>query len=196
MRHQVEIPARSGRAFPVRQGERVRIIDIDGGQVADVFGVCQDDHDEFASADHTRVHVNRLFPATGEMFVTNKRRPIFLFEEDTSPGVHDMLVAACDSERYHQLGFRRTHPSCSENMRTAFGEVGLELASAPQCIAFFMNILVRRGGVLVWEPALSAPGDSVTLRAQRDCFVAVSACPQDIVPINRGGPSALAVEVF
>lgn len=169
---------------------------MDGGQVADVFGVCQDDVGEFASADHTRVHVNRLFPVPGEMFITNKRRPLFLFEEDTSPGVHDMLVAACDAERYRQLGFHGEHPSCSENMRSAFLEIGLELAVAPQCIAFFMNVLVLQGGTLAWEPAVSAAGDSVTLRAERDCFVAVSACPQDIVSINRDGPSSLGVEVF
>ena len=37
------------------------------------------------------------------------------------------------------------------------------------------------------EP-LSKAGDYVILRATMDCIVAMSACPQDILPINKGRP--------
>ena len=40
------------------------------------------------------------------------------------------------------------------------------------------------------------PGDSVTLRAEMDCFVVVSACPQDIVPINNQRPTPVAIELL
>ena len=34
------------------------------------------------------------------------------------------------------------------------------------------------------RPPVSTPGSYVSLRAELDCIVAFSACPQDIVPIN------------
>jgi uncharacterized protein YcgI (DUF1989 family) len=36
-------------------------------------------------------------------------------------------------------------------------------------------------------PPVSTPGSYVTLRAEMDCVVAFSACPQDIVSINGLG---------
>ena len=37
----------------------------------------------------------------------------------------------------------------------------------------------------LWRPALTKPGDSVTLRAEVDAIVVLSACPQDIVGDQR-----------
>jgi uncharacterized protein YcgI (DUF1989 family) len=47
-----------------------------------------------------------------------------------------------------------------------------------------MNIPVSNDGSLSFEPPLSKAGDYVVLRAEMDCIIAFSACPQDIVPIN------------
>jgi len=82
----VEVPAREGRAVCLDAGQRARIVDVEGGQVADVFAFCRDDVSEYHSAEHTRVHNSRLFPAVGEHFVTNWRRPILLFVEDETTG--------------------------------------------------------------------------------------------------------------
>lgn len=38
------------------------------------------------------------------------------------------------------------------------------------------------------DPAVSKPGDYVQIRACMDCVVVMSACPQDIVPINDLNP--------
>ena len=40
---------------------------------------------------------------------------------------------------------------------------------------------------------MSKPGDRLTLRAEIDCIVVLSACPQDMVPIN--GPDMRPVEL-
>src|SRR6266581_1726495 len=100
----IRIPAREGHGLRLRAGERVRVIDPEGGQVADVFAFYEGDLSEYHSAEHTRVFVSRLFPRVGEQFVTNRRRPILTFEADGSPGIHDMLCAACDASRYTGLG--------------------------------------------------------------------------------------------
>ena len=54
-----------------------------------------------------------------------------------------------------------------------------------------MNIPWQMDGGLSWEAPLSRPGDYVLLRAEMDCVVAMSACPQDLLPINgkTGNPT-------
>jgi uncharacterized protein YcgI (DUF1989 family) len=192
----IDVPAREGRGVRVAAGQRFRVIDIEGGQVADTFAFRADDVSEFHSAEHTRAVVSRLFPRVGESFVTNHRRPILTLVEDRSPGIHDMLCAACDPERYTGLGVSGWHASCQENLRRAMEELGVADVEVPQPINLFMNIPVREGGELGWEPAPTAAGDSVTLRAEMDCYVVVSACPQDIVPINGNNPTPVAIELL
>jgi len=192
----VDVPAREGRGVRVAAGQRFRVVDVEGGQVADTFAFRADDVGEYHSAEHTRAYVSRLFPRPGEPFVTNRRRPILWLESDDSPGVHDMLCAACDPERYTGLGVEGWHASCQENLRRAMAELGFDRVDVPQPINLFMNIPVRAGGELGWEPAPTRAGDSVTLRAETDCVVVVSACPQDIVPINNGNPTPIAIELL
>ena len=191
----IHVPAREGRGARIHAGDRVRVIDPEGGQVADVFAFCTDDPSEYHSAEHTRVHVSRLFPAVGEQFVTNRRRPILTLEADDSPGVHDMLCAACDPTRYRGLGVEDWHASCQENLLGVMRELGVDRVQVPQPINLFMNIPVGGEGELGWLPAPTKPGDSTTLRAELDCYVVVSACPQDLVQINAGAPGPIQLEI-
>lgn len=192
----IEIPAREGRAVRVPAGAAVRVTDVEGTQVADLFAFCADDPVELLSAQHTRAALDRLFPRVGEAFRTNRRRPILTLERDDSPGVHDMLIAACDPARYQGLGVTGWHASCEENLQRAVAGFGIEQPAAPQSVNLFMNIPVAPDGGLGWEPARSRAGDSVTLRAELDCIVAVSACPQDIVVINNNEPGPIRLELL
>lgn len=196
MGERIHIPAREGRAVRLDAGRSFRVIDVEGGQVADLFAFCADDLAEYASAEHTRPYVNRLFPLVGEEFVTNRRRPILRFEDDQSPGVHDMLCAACDPTRFAGLGVEGWHASCQENLQAAMAELGVERVEVPQPINLFMNIPVAPDNSIGWEPANTKAGDAVTLRTILDCYVAVSACPQDIVPINGNNPTAIEIELL
>src|ERR671936_2434519 len=149
----LQIPAREGRAVRVDAGRRFRVIDVEGGQVADTWAFDADDPDEFHSAQHTRVHVNALFPRPGEQFVTNLRRPILLLEEDATPGIHDMLCAACDPARYEGLGVEGWHASCQENLQRAMAALGHERIEIPQPINLFMNIPVGTDSTIGFEPS-------------------------------------------
>jgi uncharacterized protein len=192
----VVVPPREGRAVRVEAGRRFRVVDLEGHQCGDLFAFVADDVREYASAEHTRVHVDRLFPQPGEHFVTNRRRPILAFEADDSPGVHDMLIAACDPPRYEGLGVDGHHASCQENLRDAMAALGHDDVEVPQPINLFTNIGLGPDRELLWRPALTLPGDSVTLRAEVDCIVVLSACPQDIVAINECRPGPLALELL
>jgi uncharacterized protein YcgI (DUF1989 family) len=192
----IHVPARQGRAVSVPQGTAVRIIDLEGHQVADVFAFNADDVGEYHSAMHTRAAVSRLFPQTGEAFMTNRRRPIMTLERDDTPAVHDMLIAPCDPERYAELGVNGWHPSCRENLERAMRDLGHDRICHPASINLFMNIPVGSAGELGWDPAPTAPGDSITLRAETDSIIVVSACPQDIIPINDRDPTPIGIELL
>ncbi len=60
------------------------------------------------------------------------------------------------------------------------------LPEVPQPLNLWMNIPVHPDGRIEWGAPLSKPGDYVVLRAEMDVVIALSACPQDILPINAG----------
>ncbi|MCV7416195.1 DUF1989 domain-containing protein [Mycolicibacterium litorale] len=190
----IVIPAGQGSAFRVRRGDRFRLIDVEGGQVGDLFAFAAADPDEYLSASHTRTSTGRLFPRIGEQFVTNRRRPILTLTADTSPGAHDMLIAACDPARYDALG-APGHASCAGNLRLALSDLAVTTCVVPQPVNVFMDIPVDTDGNLSWLPAPSRPGDAVTFEAVTDCVIVVSACPMDLNPINGERPTSLAVEL-
>ena len=177
----------------VDAGRSFRVVDVDGGQVAELFAFALDDPGEHLSADHTRAQLFRLFPAIGEAFVTNRRRPILRFEADTSPGVHDMLFAACDAARYEGLGAGADHASCAENLRAAVASAGFGPVSSPQPVNLFEDTSVEPDGSLRWQPSRSKAGDYVELRAEQACLVVVSACPYDLPPVTSLGRLAIDV---
>ena len=93
-----------GKAFEVKKGLHVKIINTHGSQVVDTWAFNINDMSEFLSTQHNRSCLEKLTPTVGDYIFSNKRRPIFKLIEDTSPGVHDMLLSACDIERYRLLG--------------------------------------------------------------------------------------------
>lgn len=196
VRSYIEVPARQARGARVSAGQRFQVIDVEGGQVVDLFAFSAEDPTEYASAEHTRVVVNALFPKSGQDFFTNRRRPILRFEEDRSPGAHDMLCAACDPRRYELLGVDGRHASCQENLQAVMAELGYGSVHIPQPINLFMDVRVKPDGALTWGPATTKPGDDVTLRAEMDCLVVASACPQDLNEINNYTPTSVALRLL
>jgi hypothetical protein len=184
MTAQQTIPARRGKAAFVSKGQVVKVINTHGQQVVDTWAFNRADLAEFMSMEHTRAHARRLIPAVGDSLLTNRRRPILTLVEDTSGGVHDTLIAACDRYRYALLGCKEYHDNCTDNLAAALKELSLAPPETPSPLNLFMNIPWTRAGSLSFEPPVSTPGTHVALRAEMDLIIAFSACPQDMVPIN------------
>ena len=187
------VPARRGRAVRLAAGQAIRIVNTHGSQVVDTWAFTAHDLSEFMSMEHLRATLGKVFPGTGDALVTNRRRPILHLEEDTSPGRHDTVIAACDVHRYALLGCREYHDNCTDNLRAALGALGLRAPEVPAPLNLWMNIPILPDGRIEWGTPLSRPGDHVVLRAALDCVVALSACPQDMIPIN--GADCIPTEV-
>jgi hypothetical protein len=104
--------------------------------------------------------------------------------EDASPGAHDLLLSACDSERYRLLGHDGYHDNCAENLRAALARLGLVAPGVPSPWNVFENVVVGADGRLEIQPPPAKAGDYVVLRAELDAVVVFSACPMDLVPTN------------
>jgi uncharacterized protein len=178
------LPARSGTAVRLARGQALKLVNTHGQQVVDAWAFNAHDLGEFMSMEHLRQVLNRIIPRTGDPLATNHRRPILTLAQDTSPGIHDTLMAACDVWRYRNLGCEGHHDNCRDNLLAAMAALGLTPPECPSPLNLWMNIPVGEGGAVDWLPPASRAGDYVVLRAELDCVVALSACPQDMVPIN------------
>lgn len=183
------IPARHGKATRLKQGRTVTVINTSGTQVVDTWAFCAEDMGHFMSMEHSRVWNGRLCAPVGGQYVTNRREPILRVIADDSPGIHDTLMAACDLRRYELMGCEGYHRNCHDNMTEALAELGLAAPVPPAPLNLFMNIPVHADQTLEQGAPSGKPGNSIALRAERDCIVVFSACPQDRTPINGNMPT-------
>jgi hypothetical protein len=152
--------------------------------VVDTWAFNRRDMNEFMSMEHSRAGMQRLIPRVGDALLTNHRRPILTVLEDTSGGIHDTLMAACDRYRYEGLGCKEYHDNCTDNLAEGLRGIGLTPPETPSPLNLFMNIPWTVEGGLSFDPPVSTPGCFIRLRAEMDLVIAFSACPQDILPIN------------
>lgn len=185
----VLIPAGHGKTTRLRTGQKVKLLNTHGPQVVDCWAFNAYDLREYMSMEASRVWNQRLNPKVGDTFVTTQRRPILTLVEDTSPGIHDTVCAACDRYRYALLGVQGYHRNCQDNMFEGMLELGVTPPfPIPGSFNIFMNIpILEDRNSFDIRPTTCRPGDYVVLRAEMDCYVAFSACPQDILPIHGEG---------
>lgn len=192
------VDARYGRAFDVKAGQHVRITTPAGTQVADTWAFASHDLSEHLSMDHTRSVNSNIFVDLGTRLVSNHRRVMMTVVGDTTPGRHDTLLCPCNSAIYRELGAAADHRSCTGNLHDALDQVGLAVPFTPASLNLFMNVPVASDGSVDRLPPRSAAGDSVTLRAEMDLILVISACPQDVTPINGDArtPTDLHVDIW
>ena len=93
MVERLTVPAGTARAVMVRKGQRLRIVNVAGKQVADFVAFDSDDLTHALSTLHTLVSLQRLFPTRGDQLRSNRRSPMLDITRDDT-GRHDMLIAA------------------------------------------------------------------------------------------------------
>lgn len=184
MNESVVIPGAHAKAFSLVRGEQIRIVNLEGSQVVDAWAFSTVQTDEFLSTEHTRSCLEKLIPGVGDALYSNRRRPILSITEDTSPGVHDMLLSACDRERYQLLGVEDYHRNCADNLVEALAEIEITPPEIPSPFNIFENVSIGDNGELSIQPPVVAAGQSISLRAELDIILVLSCCPMDIALTN------------
>jgi uncharacterized protein YcgI (DUF1989 family) len=191
----VTVEGGSGRAVRMAAGQRVGVVNTHGQQVVDTWAVTLTG-ERYLSMSHTRLAIGRLSPTAGDVLVDDQRQPILALVCDESPGGHDTLIPACDARRYRALGFQGYHPSCADNYAHALAGTGLGAsARTPDPLNLFMAVDLSAAGELALVPSAAQAGARVVFEALQDLVLVVSACPQDLVPIN-GADGPRRVQLF
>jgi len=159
----ITIPARQGKAITLRRGQHIKVINTHGQQVIDTWAFNRADLTECLSMEHSRASLSRIIARVGDSMVTNHRRPILTIVEDTSPGIHDTLIAACDRYRYELLGCTTHHDNCTDNLVAGMAALGLTPPKTPSPWNLFMNIPVQAVGGLSIRQAIECPSRGAPL---------------------------------
>ena len=178
------IPPRCGIAVRVKAGQQLTVENTHGTQVCDFWAFADANVAEYLSMEHTHTTLNSIFPGVNDPLVSNRRRTLLTLVEDSSPGVHDTVIASCDHQRYQQLGCSEYHDNCADNLRMAMIAIGRKAPIVPAPFNLWMNIPVAADGKIQWLAPVSKPGDSMVFRAELDIVAVMSACPQDLTPVN------------
>ena len=197
--HDEVVPAGEPWVHPLRAGQRLRIVDLQGNQAVDtLFYAAADPAERYSAADTIRAQGN-IYLTAGTRLLSTAGRALLTIVADTC-GRHDTLGGACSAEsntvRY-ALEKRHMH-ACRDSFLLGLARSGLPLSKRDLAsnINFFMNVPVTADGKLTFEDGLSAPGRYVELRAEVDVLVVISNCPQLNNPCNGWEPTPVRLLVW
>lgn len=177
---QVRIEPQSGTAFELKSGQLLRVIDLQGEQVADLVSFNRDDHREWLSSGRSIDYANAIYLTKGHLLYSNRSRPMFTIVAD-DVGRHDFLLTPCSQETF-EIIYRdqRYHPSCFENLSKHLAQFGIKPDDIPTTLNIFMNVEIALDGTLSIQPPRSRAGDGFTLRAEMDMIVGLTACSAEM----------------
>lgn len=197
---QITVPGYAGRAAEVDAGNRIRITDVEGCQIGDLFVMAKDDIAEALSPAVTRLETFNLFPRVGQQFFSTRHELMLSFLEDTSPGLHDMSFAPCDPQFYRALGCDDPHPNCRDNFRQALLAIGINGDVPPDPLNLFQNTVPDASGEFIAGVTQSVAGDYVEFRAEMNLVIVLTSCSADLEIQGRapiaGRSTPLRIDVF
>jgi len=175
MRERIE--PRTGRAFRLRTGQTLTVIDPTGEQVSDMLAFSSDDNREVLSSGRTLDYASRIFLTSGDPLYSNRSRVMLRILEDTV-GRHDFLLTPCSSDTFRIIyGDRDPHHGCQGNFERALAPFGIGADDIPVAFNIFMNVALDADtGALSVQPPRSHAGDYIRFRAEMDLIVALTAC--------------------
>jgi uncharacterized protein YcgI (DUF1989 family) len=172
------LASQSGTALELRRGQTLTIVDPTGGQVSDFFCFAATDHGEWFSAGRTIDYKNSLYVGSGDLLYSNRSRVMATIVTDTC-GVHDMTLTPCSQQTfdilYPEFG-GAAHPSCLANLAGGLARFGIGPDQISTTLNIFMDVWTGLDGELHIDPPPSRAGDQVTIRAEIDLHVGVTAC--------------------
>jgi urea carboxylase-associated protein 1 len=183
----------------LKQGQRLRIVDLEGNQAVDtLFYNARDPGERYSAVDTIRAQGN-LYLTTGSRLLSSQGREMLVITADTC-GRHDTLGGACAAES-NQVRYaldKRSMHSCRDNFLSALAQADIPLSKRDLTsnINFFMNVPVTPQGGLSFEDGISAAGRYVEMRAAMDVVVLVSNCPQLNNPCNAYNPTPVRMLIW
>lgn len=168
----------TGTGFELRAGQTLTVVDPMGGQVSDFFAFSAADHGEWLSSGRSIDYANKVFLTSGDVLYSNRSRPMATIVHDTC-GRHDFLLTPCSQQTFDLLypEFEgAAHPSCLDNLVAGLGPYGVDADQIGTTLNLFMNVWADPSGELHIDPPTSVAGDTVSIFADMDLHVGLTAC--------------------
>ncbi|WP_271270593.1 DUF1989 domain-containing protein [Aliamphritea hakodatensis] len=201
VRDEFRIPRATAKAYTVKKGEYIQIIDVEGRQCSDFMAMnsaaLAEGRERFIDSTVSRSLAAGAYPQPGlhDKFYDQDMKPLLAVVQDTA-GRHDTFALACTEFGYAERGFPG-HINCSDNISAAYAPYGIQSRRAWPAINFFFNSWIdpdshRLGSDESW----SRPGDYVLMQALTDLTCVSTACPDDIDPINGWNPTEIHIRIY
>ncbi len=196
----LRIDAATARAYEVKAGEFIQVIDVEGRECSDFqcFDAASLDGGVEAALDATvtRSLMGASYPTPGlfAKYYSRDFQPMVEIVHDTV-GRHDTFNTACNPKYYEDMGYPG-HVNCSENFNRVLAPYDIAPRRGWEAINFFYNTNLDDANQLFFEEPWSRPGDYVLLRALTDLVCVSSACPCDIDAANGWQPTDIHVRVY
>jgi len=188
------VPAGKPWSGIVKQGQLLRIVDLEGRQAVDFLCYNAHDAEERYHAPNTIKASGTIFLTKGHVLYSDVARPIFTIVEDSFGG-HDTIGGCCSAPSNEMLYGVKNCPGCRENFLAALARHGMGRRDIVPNINFFMRVPVAETGEAAIALGVSKPGAFVELRAEMDALAVISNCPQINNPCNDFNPTPIRVIV-
>jgi urea carboxylase-associated protein 1 len=191
----------AGDAFvhEIRQGQTVRIVDLEGNQAVDTLFYNAHDYADRYSAQDTIREQGNLYLTTGTRIISTEGNVLLTITADTC-GRHDTLGGACaqESNMVRYAIEKRYMHACRQSFLRGLQhwKHGMEKRDITSNINFFMNVPVTPEGKLTFEDGVSEAGKYVELRAEMDVLMVISNCPQLNNPCNAYNPTPVQILIW
>jgi len=184
----------TGTAFELKARQLLRVIDLEGEQVADLTAFARGDTTEWLSSGRSIDYANTIYLTKSHILYSNRSQPMFTILED-EVGRHDFLLTPCSPETFQIIyDNHEPHPSCFENLWRNLAEFDIPPDAIPTTFNIFMNVEVGPDGTLKILPPRSKAGESITLRAEMDLIVGLTACSAELS--NNGRFKSIGYEIL
>lgn len=181
----------SGLKIEVEKGQKIEIIDLEGGQVVDFFAERTGDGMEFVSPGVTLDCNESLRLNVGDLIYSNKYTPLFrVLYDDVKE--HDLLHPCCRPEMYDFFYHNgENHPNCFDNINHTLGRNHAIIRP----INLFMYTKINTDGSIEVCAPLSKANDKIVLEALEDVTLGIAACSVSESACNSGKCTAIKVLV-
>ena len=200
MKFELHIDKATGRAYEVKAGDYIQIIDVAGRQCSDFLAFdarqLQAGRERRFDMTATRTLTGYVYPGPGlySKFFDQDLQPLLELVRDTV-GRHDAFGLACTAKFYEDAGYPG-HANCSDNFSNALKPFGVQARRGWPCLNLFYNTGIGAQNAIFLDDPWSRPGDYVLFRATTDLVCASTACPDDIDATNAWNPTDIHVRVY
>jgi uncharacterized protein YcgI (DUF1989 family) len=186
-------------SFEIESGQRVRLTQPEGEQVADFISFNRDDVRELLSMHSSRaVNLNWRLTAPHVLY-SNRSQAMWRIEEDLT-GENYCGGGYCsehlNAARYGAVG--NGAPNCQSNLEAAVRGYGMDRWSfnVDACFNVFMTVAYEANGTWEIRPPKGKPGDYMTMLALMPQIVAISNCPVLFNACNNFRLKPLTLEIL